>query len=127
MRDRNQEPDMLDLMEASEPDFKEVMTCVFGVQPHETRTYLELIDHPGSTAEELATVLDRDRSNVNRSLTSLLDLGLVERERRLLDAGGYVYQYTAIALEDAQEQLHEALDAWTEQVHTVIDDFGTAD
>jgi predicted transcriptional regulator len=125
MRDPDPEPDMLTLMEESSPEFKEVMTCVFGVQPHETRTYLELIDHPGSTAEELADVLDRDRSNVNRSLTSLIDLGLVERERRLLDAGGYVYQYTAIPLDEAQELLHEALDAWTEEVHTVIDDFGT--
>lgn len=125
MRDPDPEPDMLSLLEESTPEFKEVMTCVFGVQPHETRTYLELIGHPGSTAEELADVLDRDRSNVNRSLTSLIDLGLVERERRLLDAGGYVYQYTAIPLEDAQELLHEALDTWTEDVHTVIDEFGT--
>jgi len=124
MRERNPDPDMLSLMEESEPDFEEVMTCVFGIQPHETRTYLELIDHPESTAEELADVLDRDRSNVNRSLTSLIDLGLVERKRRLLDAGGYVYQYTATPLPEAQDLLHEALDTWTEQVNDVIDEFG---
>jgi predicted transcriptional regulator len=84
--------DMASLMESADPAFDAVMTCVFGIQEHETRTYLTLLDHPGTTAEELADVLERDRSNVNRSLTTLLDKGLVNRDRRLLDPGGYVYQ-----------------------------------
>ena len=115
--------DMASLMEDADPSFDAVMTCVFGIQEHETRTYLTLLDHPGTTAEELADVLDRDRSNVNRSLTALLDKGLVQRDRRLLDPGGYVYQYTAVPLPEAKEMLHDALDAWTETVHGVIDEF----
>ena len=102
-----------------------VMTCVFGIQPHETDTYLVLLEHPGSTASELADVLDRDRSNVNRSLTALLDHGLVKRNRRLLDSGGYVYQYTATPLDEAKEILHEAIDGWVDAVHEAIDEFGT--
>jgi predicted transcriptional regulator len=70
-------------------------------------------------------VLDRDRSNVNRSLTTLMEKGLAERQRRLLDPGGYVYQYTATPLPEAKEMLHEALDAWAETVHGRIDDFGS--
>lgn len=115
--------DMRSLMEAADPDFEAVMSCVFGIQEHETRSYLTLLDYPGSTAEELAGELDRDRSNVNRSLTALLEKGLVERERRLLDPGGYVYQYTAVPLPEAKELLHEALDAWAENVHDVIEAF----
>lgn len=112
-----------ELMEESNPAFEEVMSCVFGIEDHETRTYLSLCDQPGSTIEELATSLERDRSTVNRSLSTLQERGLVRRNRRLLDGGGYVYQYTAIALPDAKEMLHEALEAWTETVHDVIDDF----
>jgi len=117
------DPDMRSLMEDADPSFDAVMTCVFGIQAHETRTYFTLLEHPGSTAEELADVLDRDRSNVNRSLTTLLEKGLVERDRRLLDPGGYVYQYTALPLPEAKERLHEALDDWTETVHGVIEAF----
>lgn len=112
-----------ELMERSNPKFANVMSCVFGIENHETRTYLALLDHPGSTIEELATVLDRDRSTVNRSLATLRDRGLVRRDRRLLDGGGYVYQYAAVALPEAKEMLHEALDAWTATVHEVIDEF----
>ena len=118
------EPDMRTLMENAEPTFEDVMTCVFGIQAHETRTYLSLLDRPGSTVEELATALDRDRSNVNRSLSTLLEAGLVQRERRLLDSGGFVYQYTAVPLPEAKALLHEALDAWADTVHEAIDEFG---
>jgi predicted transcriptional regulator len=119
-------PQIEDLIGADDPGFQHVLACVFGIQDHESRTYLVLLENPGSTVAELAELLDRDRSNVNRSLSTLLEKGLVERERRLLDPGGYVYQYTATPLPEAKEMLHEALDRWAEKVHRSIDEFGGA-
>ena len=119
----NQSPDLGELLEQPEPSFQNVLSCVFGIQDHEVRTYVALLENPGSTVEELAGEMDRDRSNVNRSLSTLLENGLADRNRRLLDAGGYVYQYTATDLPDAKELLHDALDEWTDTVHDVIDEF----
>jgi predicted transcriptional regulator len=115
--------DMGQLLEAEDPPFDEIMACVFGIQGREVRTYIALLDRPGSTVEELASALDRDRSNVNRALAQLLELGLAERQRRLLDPGGYVYQYTAAPLEETKRRLHEGLDRWAEAVHERIDAF----
>lgn len=115
--------DLGDLLEQPEPGFHDVLSCVFGIQDHEVRTYVALLDNPGSTVEELAAQMERDRSNVNRSLSTLLENGLAERNRRLLDAGGYVYQYNATELPEAKALLHDALDEWTETVHGVIDGF----
>jgi predicted transcriptional regulator len=120
----NDDPDMETLVRTDDPSFEHVLSCVFGVQDHESRTYLVLLDNPGSTVAELADTLDRDRSNVNRSLSTLLEKGLAERQRRLLDPGGYVSQYTATPLPEAKELLHEALDEWAENVHRRIDEFG---
>ncbi|MFC6989872.1 helix-turn-helix domain-containing protein [Haloplanus sp. GCM10025708] len=117
-------PDVEGLVSVEDPSFQHVLSCVFGIQNHESRTYLVLLDNPGSTVAELADRLDRDRSNVNRSLTTLLEKGLAERERRLLDPGGYVYQYTATPLPEAKERMHETLDEWVERVHERIDEFG---
>lgn len=116
-------PAMDDLVGDPDPSFEHVLSCVFGVQDHESRTYLALAEQPGSTVAELAEQLNRDRSNVNRSLSALMDKGLVERRRRLLDPGGYVYQYTATPVPDAKELLHDALDEWVERVHEVIAEF----
>jgi predicted transcriptional regulator len=125
MPDVDPSPDKFrELMLDDEPTLEDVMTCVFGIQRHEARTYETLLDHPGSTVEELATELDRDRSNVNRSLSTLREKRLATRERRLLDGGGHVYQYSATPLPEARELMHETLDAWAEYVHDRIDDFG---
>ena len=112
------------LMLVDSPEFERIMECVFGIQPHETRTYFRLLELPGSTVAELADTLERDRSNVNRSLSTLCETGLVERERRLLEGGGYVYQYFAVPVPEAQESMHEAVDEWAETVHGRIDEFG---
>ncbi|MFC6975040.1 helix-turn-helix domain-containing protein [Halomicroarcula sp. GCM10025709] len=117
---RNQLPES---MVDDEPALDEVMACVFGVQAHEVRTYQALLSAPGSTVEELAAALDRDRSNVNRSLSTLLDKGLASRERRLLDGGGHVYQYTATPGPEARQLMHETLEQWTAAVHDRIDEF----
>lgn len=116
-----------DLVGDVSPSFEHVLSCVFGVRDHESRTYLTLLDHPGSTVAELADILDRDRSNVNRSLSTLREKGLGERRRRLLDSGGYVYQYTAIPVPETKARLHEALDEWVEGVHGAIDEFDPTD
>lgn len=125
MRQADPDPSRFrELMLDAEPDFQDVLSCVFGIQRHESRTYLALREHPGSTVAELAAVVDRDRSNVNRSLSTLREKNLAERERRLLDGGGHVYQYTATPLDEAKELMHDTLDEWCAYVHGRIDEFG---
>ena len=106
------------------PTLEEALTCVFGLQHHEVRTYEALLDKPASTVAELSAVLDRDRSNVNRSLAALREKGLARRQRRLLDGGGHVYQYSATPVSEARELLRETLDAWADTVHERIGGFG---
>ncbi|MFC5971982.1 helix-turn-helix domain-containing protein [Halomarina salina] len=113
-----------ELMVDEAPSFADVLACVFGVQHHESETYLTLLDNPGTTVAELAEVVDRDRSNVNRSLSTLREKGLAERRRRLLDGGGHVYQYTATPLDEAKGMMHETLDEWSAYVHDRIDEYG---
>jgi len=107
------------------PSLEEALTCVFDIQRHEVRTYEALLDQPASTVAELSSVLDRDRSNVNRSLATLREKDLARRERRLLDGGGHVYQYSATPLPEARELLRETLEAWATTVDERIDAFGT--
>ncbi|WP_331236586.1 helix-turn-helix domain-containing protein [Natronorarus salvus] len=118
---------MEELMLADEPEFARVMECVFGIQRHECRAYLVLHGVPGSTVAELAEDLERDRSTVNRALSTLVEKGLVERQRRLLDSGGYVYQYSAVSLPEAKARMHEAVGEWAETVHGKIDEFGACE
>lgn len=112
-----------ELLFDSEPGFEAVMECVFAIAAHEGRLYLELLAAPDSTVAELAERVNRDRSNVNRGLSTLQEKGLVTRRRRLLDSGGHVYQYRAIDPEEARGLMHRTLEEWTAQAHQRIDEF----
>lgn len=98
------------LMLGDEPNFENVLTCVFSIQPHESQTYRVLLEHPNSTTKELASETDRDRSNVSRSLATLHKKGLASRRRHLLDGGGHVYRHEPTPLSEAKELMHQTLD-----------------
>jgi predicted transcriptional regulator len=117
-------PTFGDLMLAENPQFADVMRCVFAIRRRETETYLELLDAGEVRADDLADRLDRDRSNASRSLSRLREKGLVERRRELLDGGGHVYCYRATPLAEVRRRLHEGLDQWAEEVHERIETFG---
>ncbi|MDY6765259.1 MAG: helix-turn-helix domain-containing protein [Halobacteria archaeon] len=107
-----------------DPELDELLRCIFDIQVHDTETYFVLLENPSSTVTELAERMEKDRSGVNRSLIKLIDKGLAERRDRLLDTGGYVYQYTATPLPEVKDMMHEALDEWVEMMHERIDEFG---
>jgi len=96
----------------AEPSREAVLRTVFGLGGHDVRTYDAVAESPASTTRELADGLDRDRSNVNRSLNRLREAGLVTRNRRLLDEGGHVYQYFAAPGESADDLVARAVDRW---------------
>lgn len=115
--------DFRDLMLAEEPGFAEVMRCVFGVGERETETYRALLAAGETDAADLAAELDRDRSNVARSLTALHEKGLARRRRELPEGGGQRYCYRATPPREVCERMHAELDAWTAGVHDRIDEF----
>jgi predicted transcriptional regulator len=106
------------------PDLETVLHTVFGVRASESEAYLGLLRTPDSSASEVAQLLGRDRSNVNRSLRTLRERGLAERRRVLLEGGGHVYRYTATPLGEARERMHAALSEWADAAHGRIDEFG---
>lgn len=95
-----------------EPSRDDVLRTVFGLGTHDVRTFDAVGDGPGSTTQELAKRLERDRSNVNRSLNCLREAGLITRGRRLLEGGGHVYQYYTTSDEMSEEMFARAVDRW---------------
>jgi predicted transcriptional regulator len=119
----DEEPTLRTLMLVEEPGFGDVLRCVFGLHERDVETYLALADHGEVSASALAGALDRDRSNVARSLQRLCEKGVAQRRREIMDGGGEMYCYEAAPLPDVKARMHEELDAWAEFVHDRIDEF----
>lgn len=97
------------------------LCCAFGLRESEIDVYFALLSGPKSV-EELATDerIDRDRSTVQRVLTKLLDAGLVMREEKHLERGGYYYLYRAVSEETVKHEILKQLDNWYEQTRRFL-------
>jgi predicted transcriptional regulator len=95
---------------------------VFGLRQKEIRTYEAIKADPGASTKDLASRLDRDRSNINRSVTQLEEAGLVTRHRRILDSGGYYYANYAAPTAVLQEIVDDALDRWVTEARSTVAD-----
>jgi len=115
------EPESEPSVRIPSPSAVAVAQTVLGLRSPDLATYDAVSSQPGASVKELAAELDRDRSNVNRSLTRLDEAGLVCRQRRLLDSGGYFYAYFAEPSEIVTDRLADALDRWTEAAAAAID------
>lgn len=109
-------------MLADEPDFENLLVCVFGITEPVAEVYRHLLAREECTAQELARTLNSDQSSVNRKLNTLREQALVTRHRNLLSVGGFAYKYEPVPLHRVQELMHETLDEWTAFMHQEIDD-----
>jgi predicted transcriptional regulator len=74
------------------------------------------------TAETLGQHLSRERSTAYRSLQNLISCGLVFRETRTIEAGGYYYEYVAVHPSEVKRMVQENIDKWYHKVSSLIKD-----
>ena len=90
---------------------EDLLCCAFGLRNSEITIYLYLIDGP-KTVEEIAVVVEKDRSTVQRTLNRLHKKDLVERRTQSIERGGYYYEYIAKSTGEVREEILAQLDDW---------------
>ena len=108
--------------EISTPSMATVLETVLDLRSQELAVYDAITADPGASTKALASTLDRDRSNVNRSLTKLEAAGLVARHRRILDSGGFYYANYAAPNDVVDEVVSTALDQWLMDARSTVDE-----
>ena len=97
----------------------DLMCCAYGLRDCEITVYSELMKK-SRTVEDLSTIICRDRSTTQRAVKKLLDKGLIERDRKQLEKGGYYYVYKPISSEDVKEQILTQLDKWYKETRRFL-------
>lgn len=103
------------------PTLEELLGTVFGMSRTELDVCLCVMDVGAATTNEIADELDVDRSHVSRHLNHLVDLGVLEKRQRLLEAGGRVNVYTPTDLETVRRNFTLGLVAWMGDAVEVVD------
>jgi predicted transcriptional regulator len=75
---------------------EDLVGCSFGLSRQEVAAFMCLLGSKGwISVVGLSSCMKRDRSVVQRGLSSLLRKGLIEREQANKEGGGYEYLYRA--------------------------------
>ena len=99
----------------------DVAKCILGLKTLDMDSYKTLLSHGPMTAEKLGELLNRERSTAYRSLQNLISCGLVYRETRSIDVGGYYYEYVAIDPCEMKNMIKSNIDEWHTKMSTLVE------
>lgn len=99
----------------------DVAKCILGLKSLDVDSYKALLTNGPMTAEKLGEILSRERSTAYRSLQNLISCGLVYRETRSIDVGGYYYEYVAIDPCEMKNMIKSNINEWHEKMTKLVD------
>lgn len=102
---------------------EDVARCVLGLKNLDLIAYKILLEQGPITAEKLGDILNRERSTAYRSLQNLISVGLVYRETKSIEIGGYYYEYVAISPIKFKQMLKHNVEEWYAKMNHLLDDF----
>lgn len=94
------------------PSLDDVLRTVFDMSETELDVCLCVVEGGEQTVNELAKAVDYDRSVVARHLNHLVELGVLEKRRRLLRQGGDVYVYAPRDPDEVRRSLTGLFARW---------------
>jgi predicted transcriptional regulator len=106
------------------PTCEDLVQCAFSLNEFEISVFRKLVEVGPSRADEIAESMSRDRSTIYRSLQKLMSCGMVFRETRSIDRGGYFHVYIPISKQMMKEKLERCVDEWHQRMIGMLEKFG---
>lgn len=101
----------------------DLVQCAFSLGEFEVDVYYALLEEGPLRADELAPKIGKDRSTVYRALQKLMTCGMVHRETKSIERGGYYHVYRAISKEQLKERLEGCVKDWYSRMQEVLNKF----
>jgi len=100
-----------------------VLECFFGLNELDISIYRILLKLGSMRVEGLAEATGRSENAIYKSLQKLMLCGMVSREKRTVEAGGYYYTYTATEPEKVTVEMREMFKKLCRKVERAINEF----
>jgi predicted transcriptional regulator len=105
----------------TQPTLPAMLRTVFDMSETELDICLCVMAGGEQTVADLAEQVEYDRSVVNRHLNHLVELGVIEKRRRLLKDGGHVYIYTPNDPAIVRQRLRGTFVSWVERALPLLE------
>lgn len=101
-----------------------LLECIHGLKQLDKECYRALVesDEP-LTIDEVADVVDRERSTAYRSIQRLLQTGFIQKEQINYDQGGYYHVYFPTDPSQIASDMQRMLNEWYAKMGQLIQEF----
>ena len=101
----------------------DLLTCLYNLKPSDLEALLALAKNENATLDQIAKILQKDRSSVHRCLSKLVSINLVNRQSKSLKGGGYYHTYAMLDPATIKKHALERVKEITESLETLVDSF----
>lgn len=104
------------------PSLDDLLRTVFDMSDTELDVCLCVMEGGEQTVGGLADRIDYDRSVVARHLNHLVELGVIEKRRRLLEEGGHAYVYSPRDPAVVRRRFRELFFQWVQEATGLVEE-----
>ncbi|GEM_PF-4994738 len=99
---------------------EDLLQCLLDLGPLEIKVYKKISAKEGTTIKQLCKETGKNRTTVQKSITKLLEIGLLYR-RKSPAKRGYYYKYWALPKKKLKQMLRNNTWTWYINVNRLID------
>jgi predicted transcriptional regulator len=101
-----------------------LLECIHGLKQLDKQVFRVLVDAEGPlTVDEVAEVVERERSTAYRSIQRLLQAGFIQKEQVNYEQGGYYHVYRPTDPEEVADDMQRMLNDWYAKMGQLIQEF----
>ena len=94
--------------------------CIFDMNQLDINVFKTLQEVGEARADEIADILNRERSTVYRSLQKLTACGICQKITKTIKKGGYYHIYQTQSPQSVRTQAEQCLDEWYKKMKQTI-------
>ncbi|MDQ2056340.1 MULTISPECIES: helix-turn-helix domain-containing protein [Halobellus] len=117
-------PDSMSEQLRQDMECEGLLECFHGLKQLDKECFQVLVqaDEP-LTVDEIAEIVDRERSTAYRSIQRLLQSGFIKKEQVNYEQGGYYHVYSPANAEQISDSMQRMLNDWYAKMGQLIQEF----
>jgi predicted transcriptional regulator len=113
----------INLLTKKDASCSDLLTCLYNLKPTDLEVLRAVGQNENATLDELAPIVQKDRSSIHRCLSKLVSINLVNKKTKTIKGGGYYHTY---AMQDPiliKKHAKDRVKEITESLQSLIDNF----
>ena len=101
----------------------DLLSCLYNLKPIDMEVFIKVAKNQDATLTQIAELVHRDRSSTHRCLSKLVSTGLVNKQTKTLEGGGYYHVYSTIEPSKIKKYARQRVQEITESLENLIENF----